>query len=149
MKGLGGFHFFEKEIMLRQALELSAISSNVMIKIPGTSQGVEILHELTRRGIPTNCTAAYTVPQFVAVAEAVQSGLLEARASGVDLTHWRSVVTYMSTRWENAAVFDEQAKAAIVPQGGTDSAACNFESLRGIQPPRGVGFHADARPDFR
>jgi transaldolase len=107
-------HFFEKEIMLRQALELSAISPNVMIKIPGTSQGVEILHELTRRGIPTNCTAAYTVPQFVAVAEAVQSGLLEARASGVDLTHWRSVVTYMSTRWENAAVFDEQAKAAGV-----------------------------------
>lgn len=102
--------FFDGEVMLRQALEISAIAPNIMIKIPGTSQGVQVIAELTRRGIPTNCTAAYTVPQFVAVAEAVQKSVLEARSAGVDLTRWRSVITYMSTRWENAPEFDQQAE---------------------------------------
>lgn len=102
--------FFEFDIMLQQAIELSQIAPNVMIKIPGSTQGVEVLAELTRRGIPTNCTAAYTIPQFVAVAEAVQKGLMDARAAGVDLKYWRSVVTFMSTRWENAEEFNRQAE---------------------------------------
>lgn len=112
--------FFDEEIMLQQALELSALAPNVMIKIPGTQAGVRVLRELTRRGVPTNCTAAYTVPQFVTVAEAVQAGLLEARAAGVDLTRWRSVVTYMSARWENAPDFDAQAADAGVELSSED-----------------------------
>jgi transaldolase len=104
--------FFDPETMLRQALELSAMAPNVMIKIPGTQQGVGIIRELTARGIPTNCTAAYILPQFIAVAEAVLTGLQEARAKGVDLTHWRSVVTDMSARWENAPEFTAQAEQA-------------------------------------
>ena len=104
--------FFNGELMLRQALELSALSPNVMVKIPGTTEGVEIIRQLTARGISTNCTAGYIVPQFVAVAEAVQAGLAEARKNSVDLTRWRSVVTYMSARWENSEAFTEQAQAA-------------------------------------
>lgn len=104
--------FYNSEVMLQQGLELSALAPNVMVKIPGTQVGVNLLRELTRRGISTNCTSAYTVPQFVAVAEAVQAGLLEARQKGVDLTRWRSVVTYMSARWENSAEFDKQAAEA-------------------------------------
>ncbi|MCE1252631.1 MAG: transaldolase [Anaerolineae bacterium] len=104
--------FFDGELMLRQGLELAALAPNVMVKIPGTREGVDVIRELTARGISTNCTAGYIVPQFVAVAEAVQAGLAEARAKGVDLSHWRSVVTYMSARWENSPVFVEQAQRA-------------------------------------
>ena len=50
--------------------------------------------------------------QFVAVAEAVLAGLIEARANGVDLTRWRSVVTDMSARWEDASGFKKQAQEA-------------------------------------
>ncbi len=103
---------FDGETMLRMALEISKQGPNVMIKIPGSSQGVPIIRELTSRGIATNCTLAYTVPQFIAVAEAVQSGLQQARANGVDLTRWKSVVTDMSARWENAPEFVEQGKQA-------------------------------------
>lgn len=102
---------FETDVMVRQAIELAALSPNVMIKVPGTREGMTVLFELTRHGISTNCTLAYTLPQFVAAAEHVQSGLLEARANGVDLTHWRSVVTDMSARWENAPEFDADASA--------------------------------------
>jgi transaldolase len=100
---------FDTEAILRQGRELAAISPNVMVKVPGTHEGLPVLRELTRRGIATNCTLAYTMSQFVAVAEEVQAGLLEARQSGTDLTRWRSVVTDMSSRWENAPEFAAQA----------------------------------------
>ena len=105
---------FDPETMLRQALELAALGENVMVKIPGSKEGLGVLRALTARGIPTNCTSAYTVPQFIAVAEAVQAGLLEARAAGVDLTGWKSVVTDMSARWENMPEFAASAEAAGV-----------------------------------
>jgi transaldolase len=111
---------FDREAMLRQALEIAAQGPNVMVKIPGTTEGLPVLRELTARGIPTNCTAAYIVPQFIAVAENVQAGLLEARAGGVDLTRWKSVVTDMSARWENHPAFVEQAREAGIELSDDD-----------------------------
>lgn len=105
-------HNFDEDIILEQALDLSKIAKNVMIKVPGSKEGVKVIKELTARGIPTNCTSAYVVPQFVAVAEAVLEGLDIARKNGVDLTYWRSVVTDMSVRWENSPAFDESANEA-------------------------------------
>ena len=96
---------FNTEAMLRQALELATLSPNIMIKVPGTREGMPVLRELTRRGISTNCTLAYTMSQFVAAAEQVQAGLIEARSADVDLTGWKSVVTDMSARWESASEF--------------------------------------------
>jgi transaldolase len=113
-------HAFDSETMLRQALDIAAQGPNVMIKIPGTTEGLPVLRELTARGIPTNCTAAYIVPQFIAVAENVQAGLLEARARGVDLTRWKSVVTDMSARWENHPAFAEQAREAGIELSDDD-----------------------------
>lgn len=106
------YAFFDSEAMVAQALELHALSPNIAIKIPGSYEGVQAIQRLTSLGIPTNCTSGYSVPQFVAVAEAVQAGLLAARRAGVDLTGWRSVITYMSARWEAAPDFAEQAKQA-------------------------------------
>ena len=103
------YTFFDPDAMLSQALDLKALAPNIAIKIPGTREGMQVIYQLTSRGISTNCTSAYTVPQFIAAAEAVQTGLLEARRHGVDLTGWRSVVTYMSARWEGAAEFEQQA----------------------------------------
>jgi len=114
------YDFFNSEAMLQQALELRALGPNIAIKIPGTMQGMPVLRQLTALGIPTNCTSGYTVPQFVAVAENVQEGLLEARRNCVDLTGWRSVVTYMSARWEAAPEFEQQAAALGLPLSPED-----------------------------
>ena len=103
------YTFFDAEAMLSQALALKALGPNIAIKIPGTREGLDVILRLTALGVSTNCTAAYTVPQFIAAADAVQAGLLVARADGVDLTGWRSVVTYMSARWEGAPEFEHQA----------------------------------------
>jgi transaldolase len=114
------YTFFEPKMMLSQALELRSLGPNIAIKIPGTMEGVQVIQKLTALGVPTNCTSGYTVPQFIAVAEAVQAGLLEARANNVDLTGWRSVVTDMSARWEGAPEFEEQAAAEDVTLSAED-----------------------------
>jgi transaldolase len=108
------YTFFDMEKMVSQALELKSISPNIAIKIPGSYEGVQAIRKLTSLGVSTNCTSGYTVPQFVAVAEAVQAGLLEARRNGVDLTGWRSVVTFMSVRWESTQEFGGSAQEAGV-----------------------------------
>jgi transaldolase len=101
-----------EDAMTKQALELSELASNVMIKIPGTEQGVRILKFLTSRGIATNCTLAFTMPQFASVARAVKEGLEIAEKDGVDLTKWRSVITHMSARFEELGDLDAEAEKA-------------------------------------
>ena len=114
------YTFFDTQKMVKQALELKSLGANIAIKIPGSYEGVQAIRKLTSLGVSTNCTSGYTVPQFIAVAEAVQAGLLEARQKEVDLTGWRSVITYMSARWESAQEFAEEAQEAGVKLGAED-----------------------------
>jgi len=99
-----------EEAMMQQALDLASLESNVMIKIPGTEQGLTVLKFLTSKGIPTNCTLAYIMPQFASVAQAVKEGLEEAKKNGVDLTLWRSVITSMTGRYEALGNFQRESE---------------------------------------
>ena len=90
---------FDAERMLKQALDIAPLAPNVMVKVPGTREGYQVIEELTARGIATNNTLSFTVPQFVACMEAVQRGLAKAKKDKVDLSRWRSVITHMSARY--------------------------------------------------
>ena len=90
---------FDKDAMLKQALELSAINPNVMIKVPGSKEGYELIEELTARGISTNNTLTFILPQLTDCARTVKKGLERARANNVDLSQWRSVITHMESRY--------------------------------------------------
>ncbi|MDP6380901.1 MAG: transaldolase family protein [Phycisphaerae bacterium] len=106
--------------MVRQGLELNDANPNVMIKMPGTRQGIEGIERLTAMGIPTNATLTFATSQLFAVAEAVKSGLAKAKADGVDLTQWRSVVTMMLGRMEDHPVFKEQAEGLGIELSDAD-----------------------------
>jgi len=95
----------DKERMLEQAYDLVKISPNVMIKVPGTKEGYEIIKILTSQGIATNNTLSFILPQFVACANAVSEGLEIAKENKVDLTKWRSVITDMMARWGDLGDF--------------------------------------------
>src|SRR5690349_8835397 len=84
--------------MLAQGLTIAAQGANVMVKLPGSKEGYEVLEELTARGISTNNTTSFTVAQYMRCMAAVTAGLQRARAAGVDLSKWRSVITHMSAR---------------------------------------------------
>lgn len=101
----------DKTRMLEQGLQLAEIAPNVMVKIPGSKEGYEVIEELTARGISTNNTTSFTVPQYVACMDAVSRGLERAKAAGVDMSKWRSVITHMSSRLGNVGDLKAQADA--------------------------------------
>ena len=68
--------------MLAQARRIHAARPNIMVKLPGTAEGIEAVRILTAEGIPTNVTLGFTVAQLVATGEAAQAGLVEARRAG-------------------------------------------------------------------
>jgi transaldolase len=84
--------------MLEQGLQIATMGENVMVKIPGSKEGYEVIEELTARGISTNNTTSFTAPQYLRCMAAVSAGLYRAKAAGVDLSRWRSVITHMSAR---------------------------------------------------
>ena len=90
---------FDKEKMLKQAYELAALNPNVMVKIPGSKEGYEVITILTSRGISTNNTLAFMLPQIMDGAKSVKEGLEIAKKNNVDLSKWRSVLTDMEARY--------------------------------------------------
>ena len=101
---------FDKDAMIRQAEEIAAINPNVMVKIPGSKQGYEVIEYLTSKGIPTNNTLTFVLPQLVDCADSVKRGLETAKKNGVDLSQWRSVITHMEGRFGNLGGLKDLAK---------------------------------------
>jgi transaldolase len=101
---------FDADAMLTQALDIHAVNPNVMVKIPGTAQGYGVIEELTSRGIATNNTLAFVLPQFMDCAKSVKRGLEKAKANGVDLSKWRSVITHMEARYGDLGGLREAGK---------------------------------------
>ncbi|MBT2134739.1 hypothetical protein KK137_10370 [Croceibacterium sp. LX-88] len=97
--------------MLAQGLTIAAQGENVMVKLPGSKEGYEVLEELTALGISTNNTTSFTVPQYLRCRAAVSAGLLRAQAAGIDLSKWRSVITHMSARLGELSDWKTEAKA--------------------------------------
>lgn len=97
--------------MLEQGLSIAAMGENVMVKLPGSKEGYEVLEELTARGISTNNTTSFTVSQYGRCMAAVTAGLQRARAAGVDLSKFRSVITHMSARLGQLGDWQKEAKA--------------------------------------
>lgn len=104
----------DADAMVQYALDLHAASPNIMIKMPGTAAGIEGVRRLTAKGIATTTTLSFSVPQLVAVGEAVEAGLSEARRAGVELSRCRATGVMMLGRFEDHPVFKEQAAEAGV-----------------------------------
>tara|TARA_A100001391_G_scaffold95213_1_gene63054 strand:+ start:20861 stop:22057 length:1197 start_codon:yes stop_codon:yes gene_type:complete len=98
------------EAMLAQGLSIAEMGENVMVKLPGSKEGYEVLEELTARGISTNNTTSFTVAQYSRCMAAVTAGLQRAKAAGVDLSGWRSVITHMSSRLGEKGDWKVEAK---------------------------------------
>ncbi len=92
--------------MREMADELAEISPNVMIKIPGTTEGIPIFKYLASRGVSTNATAVFNLSQIMAVAENVAEGRkIHLAESGTPRHGWRAVCTHMNGRLEDSAAF--------------------------------------------
>ena len=69
--------------MLSQGQKIASWGANVMVKIPGTCAGVQVLEELAAVGTPTTPTVCVSVSQVLAAAEANERGRSRAKAAGL------------------------------------------------------------------
>ncbi len=99
----------ETEKMIVDAQELRAIAPNIMVKVPASTQGVEVVKVITSMSIPTNVTTCFCLPQIWAVANATAEGVKIAAKNKVDMSKWRAVITMMIGRLTENPALDEQA----------------------------------------
>ncbi len=87
--------------MLAQALHFHQLAPNIQVKMPATSQGILGIEEATYRGVNINATVSFTVPQAVAVAEAMERGLKRREAEGLPVDDMSPVCTIMVGRTDD------------------------------------------------
>lgn len=75
---------------------------NLLVKIPGTAEGVPAIEEAIFIGIPINVTLLFSRKQYLAVAEAYMRALERRIKAGLD-PHVGSVASLFISRWDVAA----------------------------------------------
>jgi transaldolase len=73
----------------------------MIVKIPVTSAGIPAIEEATYRGISINATVCFSLPQCIAVAEAVERGLQRREKEGKEITSMGPVCTIMVGRLDD------------------------------------------------
>ena len=87
--------------IVENAVRFAALAPNMIVKIPVTKAGIPAIEEATYRGISINATVCFTLPQCVAVAEAVERGLKRREAEGKDIASMGPVCTIMVGRLDD------------------------------------------------
>ncbi len=71
---------------------------NLMIKIPGTPEGIPAVRQALTEGINVNITLIFSISTYRQVAEAFISALEARRAAGEDISHMASVASFFVSR---------------------------------------------------
>ena len=104
------------DAMLKQAVGFSRLAPNMIVKIAATRAGIVAIEEATYRGISINATVTFTLPQAIAVAEAVERGLKRREAEGLDISTMGPVCTIMVGRLDDwLKVLFEKRRLSIDP----------------------------------
>ncbi|MFZ0561449.1 MAG: transaldolase family protein [Terriglobales bacterium] len=93
--------FRDARAIVEQAVEFSNLAENMIVKIPATPAGIPAIEEATYRGVSINATVSFTVPQAIAVAEAVERGLKRREAEGKEIAGMGPVCTIMVGRLDD------------------------------------------------
>jgi transaldolase len=94
--------FFRDPVRIaEQALHSNTLAPNMQVKLPATRAGVQAAEEITAAGISINATVCFTVPQAVAMAEAVDRGLARRERAGEDTSQMSPVITIMVGRLDD------------------------------------------------
>jgi transaldolase/glucose-6-phosphate isomerase len=99
---------------------------NLMVKVPGTEQGVPAVRQLIADGININVTLLFAVDAYKAVVEAYLSGLEERHGKGLPIDRISSVASFFVSRID--AAIDKQIDTRVA---AGDAQAPGLKSIRG------------------
>jgi len=87
---------------------------NIMIKIPGTAEGIPAFQQAISEGINVNVTLLFAQDVYVKVAEAYIAGLEQFAKNGGDVSKIASVASFFISRIDSAvdAIIDARLKAS-------------------------------------
>lgn len=124
--------------IVEQALRFGQLAPNIQVKIPATHAGIEAIEEVIAAGVDINATVSFTVPQVIAVAEAVERGLRRREETGEDISTMRPVATMMIGRLDDWMQVVAERDGIVVTPGTTSWAgvAC-FKRAYGVFQERG------------
>ena len=89
------------ESLVSHALHLSRLAPNIQVKVPATVAGISAIEEITSLGISVNATVCFTVPQAIAVAEAVERGIKRREEAGQSASMVFPICTIMVGRLDD------------------------------------------------
>ena len=107
ISGQVDMQFMRNESVMKEMGEkLASLSPNVMVKVPGSTQGIPVFTHLASKGIATNATCVFTTSQILAVGKSVAEGReIHLRENKTPRHGWRAVCTHMAGRLEDSKAF--------------------------------------------
>jgi len=92
---------YDTEATAAEAVRLAKLGDrpNLLIKIPGTPQGLPAVEEAIFRGVPVNVTLLFSPAQYLACAEAYTRGIERRVAAGLS-AYVPSVASLFISRWD-------------------------------------------------
>jgi transaldolase len=124
--------------MVEQGVRFAGLAPNIQVKFPVTAAGVVAIEEATFRGVNINGTVSFTVPQAIAVAEAVERGLDRRAAEGHDVSTMSPIATIMIGRLDDwMKVLVERDDLAVHPDAPNWAGVAAFKRAYGIFRERG------------
>lgn len=132
-------------IAVAKELHARAGRPNVLIKIPGTKEGLPAIEEAIFAGVPVNVTLLFSREQYLAAAEAYLRGIERRIEAG--LNPWvNSVASLFISRWDVAVM--GKAPEALRARLGIAIAKRAYKAYLGLlNSPRWMrAYNAGARP---
>ncbi len=146
----------DAETSTNEALRIFSLinEKNVLIKIPATKEGLEVIPILISKGINVNITLMFSLNHYVAVADAYIRGIKSALANGFNLSGINSVASIFISRVDTlvdkllndliTAAADHPAKKEkltnLLGKAGVANSKIIFNKFNGIF--GGAGFSA-------
>jgi transaldolase len=96
---------------------------NVMIKVPGTPEGIPAVRELIASGINVNITLLFSIDAHRHVIEAYLDGLTARHDTGGDISHVASVASFFVSRVDTAVDSKLDALVAAGSMSATEGSA--------------------------
>src|SRR5262249_2602007 len=138
-------HDTARTLAAAKALHARAGRPNLLIKIPGTKEGLPAIEEAIFAGIPINVTLLFSAEQYLAAADAFMRGIERRVAAGLP-PEIGSVASVFISRWDAAG--KGRGSEALRKQLGIAIAKRTYKAYRNLldSPRWQRAFNAGARP---